>query len=264
MYSNVAHIYNEPAQAAEVIKFPTKKRDRTELPRNQTMQALESDEDIDNVILYCLEQGRWRDALLFVFGFNSGLRISDIISRCVDDVMQDGTFVTSCRIVEQKKSNRDVVKPVTIYINQAVKEMLELYFKKAPNLTPHYYLFENYGRGAELVEKNGVMVRPNISRQTAWKIVKNTIAEVGISGRYGTHTLRKTPVWSLIAKPQDEANTIVKNQNGLQAAQLLLNHSSAQSTLHYVGVLEKQLELYYMNLNLGLDAIRKFKERESQ
>lgn len=226
-------------------------------PKNQTMEPLWSKKEVNRVIAYCLEKGRIRDALLFVMGFNSGLRISDLILVQVEDVIANDKIVKSFRVKERKTSSTKNKKPVTVYINQALNEMLTLYFEHNPDLQPEDYLFRNqsYFKSPE-AKKEGWY----ISRKTGWKIVKDTIAAVGIDGNYGSHTLRKTPALQMMVMEPSPEDDIIKNPNGLQSVQMFLNHKSVDSTLHYVGIKERQHMLNTLRLNLGLEAIQDYRK----
>lgn len=144
--------------------------------------------------------------------------------------------------------------PVTVYINEALRMMLDLYFKVNNNLNDDEYLFTNQSYCSSGFKRGNY-----ISRQTAWKIVKDTIKAAGIDGKYGTHTLRKTPSMQIMtADSMAEQKHEVKNEAGLQAVQMFLNHRSVSSTFHYVGILERQLKAEVMRLNLGLEAIQNY------
>lgn len=227
--------------------------------RNQTMEPIESREEVNAVVSYCLEKEQWRNALLFIFGFNTALRISDIIETQMFEVIKENHLVSFFSFVENKKRWMEKPRPVKLYTNQAIEEMLDLYCIKTPNVTPVSYLFENYSRGAALINDSGYFIRPHMSRQAAWKIIKKVTADVGVYGMMGTHTLRKTPVWQILTREPDANDNIVKNPNGLQVAQALLNHSNPHSTLHYTTALQKQLEIEMKRLNLGLEAVREYK-----
>lgn len=233
-----------------------KSRQKVAAPKNQTMEPIESREDVNRIVAYCLDRDKLRDALLLVMGFNTGLRVSDLILIQVGDVLRDGKIVESFRVNEQKTQHVRDKKPVTIYINRALKEMLTV-FLKGRDLDPEAYLFENQSYCP------GSQGRGNhISRQAAWQIVKRTIKNAGIDGQYGTHTLRKTPVFQILTSETIPENNIVKNEVGLQAAQRFLNHNNAASTFHYVGILEKQRKAEIMRLNLGLEAILEYKLKQ--
>ncbi|MPM11449.1 Tyrosine recombinase XerD [bioreactor metagenome] len=245
-----------------IIQFPKQKleaprdqipKQKLEAPRDQTMTPIESRDDVNKIVSYCLNNGKLRDAMLFVIGFNTGLRVSDLIRIQIQDVLRDGQIVESFRVREIKTS-----KPVTVYINQAAKEMLTLYMEHKQDLSPESYLFENLSYCSSGTKRDNF-----ISRQAAWKIVKGTIRAVGIEGKYGTHTLRKTPSMQIMTAESLADHSVVKNEAGLQAVQMFLNHNSISSTFHYVGILGKQLKAEVMRLNLGLEAIQKYKEEHN-
>ncbi|MFH2029001.1 MAG: tyrosine-type recombinase/integrase, partial [Bacteroidota bacterium] len=106
-------------------------------------------DDIDKVQAYLYEKSQ-RDYLLFVFGINTALRISDIITLKVKDVVNQKHIV----VYEKKTGKRQM-----IYLNDKVKNIIEDYvsFHK---LKPNSYLFYSQNDG-----------RTHIKRIQAWRII---------------------------------------------------------------------------------------------
>ena len=176
-----------------------------------------------------------RNELLFVFGINVGLRISDILKLKYSDLVYPNLKVKdSCSITEKKtgKTNK-------FYIGPIVKKLLENYIKETNPESLDEYIFKSR-KG-----KN----KP-ISRQHAWYILNNAAEMIGlvikddngniISGEIGTHSLRKTFGYHAY-----------NNGVSLELLMQIFNHSSRRETLRYIGITEDEKKEVYLRSNLG-------------
>ena len=161
-----------------------------------------------------------RDYALFTLGINSGLRISDLLKLPTEEVLdQKGKIKDRLELHEQKTG-----KIKEFPLSASVKKALEEYLSTAP---PGEWLFPS--------RKGG---RP-LDRRQAWRILSEAAAAVGIPGRIGTHTLRKTfGYWAF------------KQGGDITRIQKLLNHSSPGTTLAYIGITKDELDAVYISLNL--------------
>ena len=107
-----------------------------------------------------------RNALLFSFGINSGLRIADILSLDVKDVK--GKDYIELR---EKKTNKYKKFP----INENLKIEIEEFIKDKPNDIPLFYTQKHY----------------RLDRAQAYRSINKAARMVGNTGGIGTHTLRK-------------------------------------------------------------------------
>jgi len=144
------------------------------------MNTVEPIRDIQKILAIkriLKEQSNPRNYLLFTMGINFALRINDLLSLKIKDVLdKKGEIVDYIHIREQKTKKEKKIK-----INKAVKEALEYYFKKASVTDSDNYLFTSYRSNRKL------------DRIRVWQMIKNWCKEVGLeSERIGTHTLRKT------------------------------------------------------------------------
>lgn len=170
-----------------------------------------------------LKSRNCRDYALFTLGINSGLRISDLLSLKVSDVL-DGKGKLKDRItLREKKTGKTKDFPVGETAKRALKEYLS-----EKNLDKEDYLFPSRKRG------NGP-----ISRVQAYRILNEAARLAGIEERIGTHTLRKTFGYHAYKMGLD-----------LSVIQKLMNHSSPAVTLAYIGITQDDLDNVYMSLNL--------------
>lgn len=165
-----------------------------------------------------------RNYLLFIFGLNSGLRISDILPLKVKDV-QDTHIV----ITEQKTG-----KAKNFLINKTLRREIDSYINLR-HLKPYDYLFESRKR-SHVKGKEGQ--KQPISKEQAWKILNKAAEQFGIH-HIGTHSMRKSFGYHMYKQTQDVA--------GLME---LLNHSSPDITLRYIGINQEEQDEKMANFGL--------------
>jgi integrase len=173
---------------------------------------------------------RYRDLLLFVVGINSALRISDLLTLHVGQVVDDnGEMRQTFAIKEEKRGKRNVVT-----INVSIQEALRKYQAAYPGIVkdPNHYLFFSTKRAGY------DFTRP-ITRERAWQLVSEMCHSVGLSGNYGTHTLRKT--WGYHARRNGIPMEIIMEK---------LNHTSFAFTKRYLGITDDELKEAAEGLNL--------------
>jgi site-specific recombinase XerD len=78
-----------------------------------------------------------------------------------------------------------------------------------------------------------------IDRRHAWELIATICKEVGLSGRYGTHTLRKT--WGYHARLSGVDLALIMHK---------FNHSSLAVTKRYLGITDDELGEVVRRLNL--------------
>jgi integrase len=158
---------------------------------------------------------RARDYLLFVFGINSALRISDLLSLKVKDVLDSQGQIKESFKVKTSKTKKEL----KILINESVRKALKYYFDQEKFPEPNDYLFKTH---------TGQM----LDRIRAWKLIKKWVKEVGIDPtNYGTHTLRKT--WGYHSR---------KNFGiPIELISEKLGHKSNAITKRYIGISQEEI-----------------------
>jgi len=161
-----------------------------------------------------------RNWALFTLGINSALRISDLLILTVDDVMDENGNIRERIKVKEIKTSKSKTFPFTPKVIDALKTYIE-------SERPNSVLFPSRkGEGA-------------ITRFQALNILKSTAKEVGIKDNIGTHSLRKT--WAYQA--------YMKKVPLIQIMDVL-NHSSEDMTLRYLGITQSNLDEVYMGMDL--------------
>lgn len=155
---------------------------------------------------------------MFVLGINSGLRISDILSLKVADVIDEKGKVRDRISLKEQKTGKAKDFP----INKAVATEL----RKVSYTSREDALFKS--------QKGG-----SISRVTAYRELNAAAARAGLDYQLGTHSLRKTFGYHAI-----------KNGTPVYIIQKLLNHSSEKVTLRYVGITREVMDDVYVKINL--------------
>ena len=173
-------------------------------------------------------QKRFRDLLLFVVGINSALRISDLLKLRISHFLDEKKKVRSrFWIKEEKRGKRQEV-----VINESIRSCLEEYLDAYPLVAENS---ENY---IFFSSKGDDYSRP-IKRGQAWKLITAICREVGLSGDFGTHSLRKT--WGYHARLSGVDLALIMHK---------LNHESIAYTRRYLGITDDELQAVVQRLNL--------------
>jgi integrase len=155
-----------------------------------------------------------RNFILFLFGINTGMRVSDILKLRVKDVEGWNVFVREGKT----KKLREVRMPPEL--KRAVRE----YCKGKPK---NEFLFKSR------IGKN----KP-ITRGMAYVILQQIADEFGLE-RIGTHSFRKTYGYHHYKQFKD-----------LAVLQQMLNHSDPKDTLRYIGINQDTLNVYQSKFSI--------------
>ena len=155
-------------------------------------------------------------ALLFKFGLNTGLRISDILPlKTINLTFQNGNYREYLIVKEKKTSKEKKIK-----INDALKKELSEYMR-IHSLKSDDYLFPS--------KKGG-----HIGRVQSYRFLKEAADLMGIEN-FGTHSLRKT--WGYWTYKLSKYN--------IGLIMDTFNHSNQQITLRYIGINQDQKDGLY-------------------
>lgn len=173
------------------------------------MEYVEPIKDIEkiNEMKKFLRKQSQRDLLLFVLGVNTGIRVSELLSLKVEDI-REGDMLKDFLYIDDPKHE----EKKAYYLNHSVRKELEIYLA-SHEFNPTDYLFKSK------------KINLPITRQQAYRIINHAAKEVGITGKIGTHTLRKT--FGYHAYRKGIAISILKS---------IYNHSSPTETLRYIGI----------------------------
>jgi integrase len=178
-----------------------------------------------------LLRDKWniKDLLLIEHGINSALRVSDLLSLRIGDVIDDNWQPRDHYFIKELKT-RKVSK---VHITPKVKETIVLYQKKYPSVAsmPSNYIFFQS-------RSNEKWLNP-ISRQQARKIINKVCRAVWLTWQYWWHTLRKTRWYQAR-----------KKWISLPIIQEKLNHSSLSITKRYLWITDDEIREASLMLDL--------------
>lgn len=165
---------------------------------------------------YYLNEKDPKYGLLFKFGLNTGLRISDILPIKVKDIFNsDGEFRDYLVIKEKKTKKEKKIK-----LNDALRKAIKDYVEQQ-KLSPDSYLFHSR-KGSYF------------GRVQAYRVLKEAANACGIEN-FGTHSLRKT--WGYWTYKMSKYN--------IGLIMDTFNHSNQSITLRYIGVSQDQKDDLY-------------------
>jgi site-specific recombinase XerD len=174
-----------------------------------------------NVIKRILKESSLRDFVLFVIGINTGIRVQDLLLLKVENVWDGKKPKEFLYILDGKTGDT-----TGHYLNGKVQTALEKYLSTT-TLQQTEYLFKS--------KKNNLP----ITRQQAYRVIKQAALEAGVQGKIGTHTLRKT--FGYHAYRKGVAISILMS---------IFHHHSRKETLNYIGITEEEKRLVKVDVNL--------------
>lgn len=187
------------------------------------MEYVDPIKDIEqiNSMKIILQKQSYRDLLLFSLGINTGISLSHLLFLQVQDVWT-GEEIKEFLVLTNEKNN----ETQKFYLNHQVEKVLKNYLAFS-DLSQSDYLFKS--------KKNN---QP-ITRQQAYRIINQAAKLAGITGKIGTHTLRKT--FGYHAYRKGIAISIIMD---------ILHHQSPTETLRYIGIDENEKHLIKVDVNL--------------
>ena len=183
--------------------------------------AIRNVEEISEIKGFLRQKGA-RYELLFVMGINTALRIGDMLSLSVGDVIDAKGEIAATITLKEEKTGKIKRSPV----NESLRNALVEYFACQGYRTRSAPLFVS--------RKKGVL-----SRIQAWRVLKAAGESAGLNN-IGTHSLRKTFGYHVYKKTGSDIGMVQK----------LLNHSASGTTLRYIGIDREKMDNVCLELNL--------------
>ena len=183
------------------------------------VEPIKKKEDVEAIEKYLAQHSK-RNQLIWAFGINTGLRVSDILGLNIEDV-ENKSYIE----IKEKKTGKYKRFP----LNKKLKDLIKEYLVEREEL----YALTNE-RPLFVGKKHC-----RLDRSQVYRFLNETCEELGISVNVGTHTMRKTFGYFFYKKFNDVA-----------LLQKILNHSSPAITLRYIGIAQEEIDLSYNNFEL--------------
>jgi site-specific recombinase XerD len=186
------------------------------------MESVEALRDIKqiNAIKRYLKKHSERDYLLFVFGINTGLKITEMLDIKVVDVLEKEDSVRNFYLFPHHEAMKEV------YLNHKVKQAI-LHYVESQHLTSEDFLFKS------------TKTEKPITRQQAYRIIHQAADAIGIKGKIGTNSMRKTFGYHAY-----------KRGIAISLLQKHFNHSTPSETLKYLGISKEEIIRTEIDVNL--------------
>lgn len=169
-------------------------------------------------------RGALRERAWFTFGcLSGGLRVSEILSLQIGDVIQGGRMVD--RVTVARRHMKGKRQGRSVLLHPAARVALTAWLRE---LRARGFML----REDPLFPGSHASKRQALSRVSAWRIIRSTAAAVGIVGAVGTHSCRKT-----FAKNLWEAtgHDLLRTQAGM-------GHADVRATQRYLSFDQAELD----------------------
>lgn len=233
----------EKIDVQKIVQFPIKKKAKKKKVSRKKLntdsayksngvkkasagQPIRNPEDYKKICEYLLSNGnkdlRVRNYALFIIGCDLGLRISDLLKLTTEDCFNKmGEPVDRIELLIDKKTHK---RNNYAILTDASKKAL-LMWKDAYGIDSFKYIF--FSRSTNVP----------IDQTQAWRIINNATKAVGLSGSFGTHSMRKTFGYQAIRAAAETGN----GGAALELIQSKFNHESQKTTMLYTGIAEDEI-----------------------
>jgi integrase len=168
-----------------------------------------------------------RNKALFVVGHRTGYRISELLSLRVGDVMQHGKILDQISVQRRNMKGKTSGRTVPLHpeARAALSVWLEVLTRMKGTLDPQTPVF------CSRVKDPTTGLKRAISREQAWRILKEAFHTNELQGKLGTHAMRKT-----------FANRMYEHLNhDLVKCQRAMGHRNVNSTVAYLSFREEDI-----------------------
>jgi len=169
-----------------------------------------------------------RDKALFLLGVKTGLRISEILSIRLGDVIQAGRMVE--RVTIQRRNMKKKLEGRTIILHPDLRAALSAWIAElhaAGYMGAETFVFQSRKGGN----------RP-ISRVQAYRILQEAYDANEMTGTLGTHSMRKTFADRVYEKL---GHDLFKTQKAL-------GHRNINSTVQYLSFKEEEIDAAILSI----------------
>lgn len=181
----------------------------------EIVEPIKKKEDIEQFANYLFKTS-FKFYVIFILGINTGLRVSDILNLKVEDVKnKDRVFI------REQKTGKNKQFP----LNKKLQKLLKDYLKT----------IDNESNMPIFIGERG----DKLHRSIVYRALNEAKDKCKMKISIGTHTMRKTFGYHFY-----------KKYNDVVLLQKILNHSSPDITLRYIGITQDEIDNAYMNFEL--------------
>lgn len=163
-----------------------------------------------------------RDQALFLLGVKSGFRISELLSLTWGAVVQAGRLVD--RVTVPRRHMKRKIEGRTVLLHPEARAALWAWREELQQAGP-------VEAGAFVFRSREGGNRP-ISRVQAWRVLQEAYQAAGLTGKLGTHSMRKT----FADRIHDRlGRDLIKTQRAL-------GHKNINSTVSYLSFREEEID----------------------
>ncbi|MDQ0220359.1 site-specific integrase [Peribacillus cavernae] len=188
------------------------------------MDYVEAFRDIKQIhaIKKYLKDHSERDFLFFVMGINSGLKLNEILEIKVHEVLDKNGTIKDFFLLPAYDQHPEK----QIYLNAKIKNALAQYIQVSHLQSKDYLFFSP-------------KTNKPITRQQAHRIIHQAVDALGIEGKYGASSMRKT--FGFHAYKQGVSLSLI---------QKYFHHSTPSETLKYLGITKDEGIQTIIDVNL--------------
>ena len=165
-----------------------------------------------------------RDKALFLLGTKSGFRISELLSLRVGDVVQHGHMVN--QVTVKRRNMKKKIEGRSVILHPDAKAAIADWLNTI-----------EYGNDTFIFRSRKAENRP-ISRRQALRIFRGIYDANELSGKLGTHTLRKTFADRIYEK----------SDRDLAKTQRALGHKNINSTISYLDFKQEDIDTLILGI----------------
>lgn len=233
------HCNKQSGKSSEVFSFKSK----------EEIDAVLNvfNEQIQSAPTKLKQQQAVRNKLLFKLGINLGIRASDLrtLKWGFFFEVKNGELVFREYYSLQPKKQRKQHKFVKLFFNNTVKESLLEYMESCPF---EHFTFDTLDEYIFPSQKTDQNEKGALTEATMWQIIKSAARKAGIEQNIGSHSLRKTWGFWVWHDAEDKDKMLVVLQH-------CFSHSSTQTTMRYIGLLNDEIKEAYESVELGNEGI---------
>ena len=194
-----------------------------------------TDDEIQRIVVTL---SRTRDRGWFLLGLYTGFRITELLQFQVKTVYQHNTILDEVYLSRQymKRKREGRVIALTIEAKHVIQQLLDD-VQAHGSVFPTRYLFQS--------QKGN---NKPITRIQAGYILKAACAQLGITGKIGTHSMRKTFSLKLYQLTGD-----------IYKVQQALGHKNPGTTLNYLPTDREAIREAMSHISYGINALTQWK-----